>query len=193
MTGGKANGTGKARQSRPDHLLRPHGNVHPWEDLEWLHPCATGRRGAPLCSTPGVKRRFPFLAPPSSFALRADKAAHKDVYWSSTPYVFADPIVRTGGNLLHATFSRRYTSKFLGGGTTDYRGVSNDYDYVICWGCPPAVTAVIEREGLLVFKNGLLSVYQGSSQRTLWHKADDCSAAVTNLMVSNVALPGAGP
>jgi len=92
----------------------------------------------------------------------------------ANPYVFADPIVRTGGNLLHATFSRSYTSKFLGGGTPDYRGVSNDYDYIICWGCPPAVTAVIEREGLVVFKNGLLSVYQGSSQRTLWYKADDC-------------------
>jgi len=87
----------------------------------------------------------------------------------ANPYVFADPIVRTGGNLLHATFSRSYTSKFLGGGTPDYRGVSNDYDYVICWGCPPAVTAVIKDEGFLVFKNGLLSVYQETSQRTLWH------------------------
>ena len=104
----------------------------------------------------------------------------------ANPYVFADPIVRTGGNLLHATFSRSYTSKFLGGGTPDYRGVANDYDYIICWGCPPAVTAVIEREAPLVFRNGLLSVYQGSNQHTLWHKADDCSAAVSNAMVFSV-------
>lgn len=83
----------------------------------------------------------------------------------ANPYVFAEPLVRTGGNLLHATFSRSYTSKFSGGSTPDYRGVSNDYDYVICWACSPAVTAVIEHEAPLVFRNGRLSVYQGSSQR----------------------------
>jgi hypothetical protein len=111
----------------------------------------------------------------------------------ANPYVFADPIVRTGGNLLHATFSRSYTSKFLGGGTPDYQGVSDDYDYVICWECGPAVTTVIEREAPLVFRNGLLSVYQGSSQHTFLRKGDDCPAAVSNLMVSNVTPPGTGP
>jgi len=111
----------------------------------------------------------------------------------ANPYVFADPIVRTGGNLLHATFSRSYTSKFLGGGTPDYQGVSDDYDYVICWECAPAVTTVIEREAPLVFRNGLLSVYQGSSQHTFLRKSDDCPAAVSNLMVSNVTPPGTGP
>jgi hypothetical protein len=111
----------------------------------------------------------------------------------ANPYVFADPIVRTGGNLLHATFSRSYTSKFLGGGTPDYQGVSDDYDYVICWECAPAVTTVIEREAPLVFRNGLLSVYQGSSQHTFLRKGDDCPAAVSNLMVSNVTPPGTGP
>lgn len=83
----------------------------------------------------------------------------------ANPYVFAEPYVRTGGNLLHTTFPLTYLSKFSSR-TPDYRGVSNDYDYVVCWECPPAVTAVIEREEPVVFRNGLLSVYQAQRQPT---------------------------
>jgi hypothetical protein len=76
----------------------------------------------------------------------------------SDPYVFAEPYVKTGGNLLHLKYRPTYAYKY----TTlppEYAGVAQDYDYILCWGALPAVKAAIAKEEPLVFQNGPLSIY----------------------------------
>jgi hypothetical protein len=78
----------------------------------------------------------------------------------SDPYVFAEPYVKTGGNLLRLKYKPTYAYKY----TTlppEYRGVANDYDYILCWGALPKVKPQIEKEAPLVFQNGPLSIYGG--------------------------------
>ena len=82
----------------------------------------------------------------------------------ANPYVFAEPYVTTGGNLLRAEYARSFTSKFSPHQLQDYRGVSKDYDYVICWGQLPAIKSAIASEAPLVFENGLLSIYAAPRQ-----------------------------
>ena len=78
----------------------------------------------------------------------------------ANPYVFAEPLVGNGANLLRAKYALSPISKFsLNAQRVDYRAVSKDYDYVICWGRLPTIKPAITSEAPLVFENGLLSIY----------------------------------
>jgi hypothetical protein len=79
----------------------------------------------------------------------------------SDPYVFAEPYVKTGGNLLRLKYRPTYTYKYSQI-KPDYRGATHDYDYILCWGELPTIKPVIEKEAPLVFQNGPLSIYGGS-------------------------------
>jgi len=79
----------------------------------------------------------------------------------SDPYIFAEPYVKTGGNLLRLKYKPTYAYKY----TTlppEYRGVAQDYDYILCWGALPKVKPQIEKEAPLVFQNGPLAIYGGT-------------------------------
>lgn len=81
----------------------------------------------------------------------------------ANPYVFAEPLVGNGANLLRSKYAPGIISKFARNSQRiDYRGVSKDYDYVICWGRLPAIKPTIASEAPLVFENGLLSIYSRS-------------------------------
>ena len=78
----------------------------------------------------------------------------------ANPYVFAEPLVGTGGNLLRAKYDLSFAFKFSPHPwRQDYRGVSKNYDYIICWGRLPTIKPAIASEAPLVFENGLLSIY----------------------------------
>lgn len=78
----------------------------------------------------------------------------------ANPYVFAVPFVGTGGNLLRAKYAPSLISKYSAHPQgVDYRGLSKDYDYIICWGQLPTIKRAIATEAPLVFENGLLSIY----------------------------------
>jgi hypothetical protein len=81
----------------------------------------------------------------------------------ANPYVFAEPFVGTGGNLLRAKYPLSFISKYSPHPqAVGYRGVSMEYDYIICWGQLPTIKRAIESESSLVFENGLLSIYSKS-------------------------------
>jgi hypothetical protein len=78
----------------------------------------------------------------------------------ANPYVFAEPLVGNGANLLRSKYAPGLISKFAPNAQrVDYRGVSKDYDYVICWGRLATIKPAIAREAPLVFEEGLLSIY----------------------------------
>lgn len=78
----------------------------------------------------------------------------------ANPYVFAEPLVGNGANLLRAKYSLSPISKFSPNPqSVDYRALSKNYDYVICWGRLPTIKPAIAGEAPLVFENGLLSIY----------------------------------
>jgi hypothetical protein len=84
-----------------------------------------------------------------------------NIYRGGTnPYVFAAPFLTNGATLLSSSHPFTYTSKFAAP-VTDYRGVSRDYDYIVCWGRPEAEAAVAS-DARPVFQNGPLTIYAGS-------------------------------
>ncbi len=83
----------------------------------------------------------------------------------SNPYVFADPFVPTGGNLLELKYHPTRATKHRHV-PADYHGAFSVYDYVLCWECTADVMAVLSGEAPLVFRNGKLSIYGGSRSRT---------------------------
>lgn len=77
----------------------------------------------------------------------------------ANPYVFAEPFVRTGGNLLKAKFASGPVGKFGPLNPRDYHDAARDYEYVVCWGVLHGIKPLIAKEDRLVFSNGPLAVY----------------------------------
>ena len=82
----------------------------------------------------------------------------------SNAYALALPSVGAAASL-RTRYTPTYTSKFSKE-IPDFRGVTHDYDYIVCWDAVPAALATIEREAPLVFRNGPLSIYGGARDIT---------------------------
>ncbi len=81
----------------------------------------------------------------------------------SNPYVFAEPYVGTGANLLRAKYAFKFLSKYTVHEPIDYRRASEGYDYIICWGRLPTIKPEVATAAPLVFESGLLSIYRVST------------------------------
>jgi hypothetical protein len=83
----------------------------------------------------------------------------------ANPYVYAEPHVHTGGNLLHARYSDHNLDKFEPLNPAKIGSVLGDYDYVICWGALPNMKPVVASQLTLLFENGPLSIYGQKAHR----------------------------
>ena len=82
----------------------------------------------------------------------------------SNAYALALPYVGAAASL-RTRYTPTYTSKFTKQ-VPGLRGVSRDYDYIVCWNADPTVLATIAGEAPLVFRNGPLSIYNGARNIT---------------------------
>lgn len=78
----------------------------------------------------------------------------------SNGYALAVPYVPTGGAALRLKYAPEYTYKYTTGVSPNYHGVGSVYDYVLVYGNLPQVTAVLQTELDLVYRNDPLSIYK---------------------------------
>ena len=119
-----------------------------------------GKRLLPIFIEPHKGSRYTY---PSLWV----SVAYNIIRGGSQPYVFASPYVKTNATPLKFKSYDAYGYAFLFKESVEakeYRGVSDDYDYVLIWGEDPGIQSVIGAEMRLVYLNSPLKIYGQKDQ-----------------------------
>jgi hypothetical protein len=121
---------------------------------------APGSKLLPILVDPyaGAKSIWPFWSLASAYPIYRGGA---------TPYVFAEPYVKTGASPLRYRHRDEFGYAFLYDPprpARDYRGVGRQYDYVLVWGVDPDLYAVLAQELTLRHRDGPLRLYASTDR-----------------------------